>query len=100
MYQVIKQNEISNLLDLLFQKDIKLKISDYDPKTGRYALDESSFHDFLCKNIQVVKSLQHCANEDHIYEMELFRIKGGGKWCFGKDIKVITCHLRKKKKGT
>jgi hypothetical protein len=75
--QVFK-DDVLNVLRLLFQKEIKLKISKYDTTVRGYVyLDERSVFQFLCHNFQCVKSLQNCANEDNIYELAFFRLEGG-----------------------
>ena len=82
---MLQTNATSDLLlNLLKQKDIKLKISEFDEKTEGYVyMDEGALHNFLCGSAQVVKYLQQHATEDNIYEMELFRTKGG-KWCLSR----------------
>src|SRR3978361_905195 len=77
------------LLQLLNEKDIKIKVSQYEADIGGYKQSsEQATLDFLCNNFNPCSKVIHDhINEDNIYEIEFFRLEGG-KWCFGIKYKM------------
>jgi hypothetical protein len=78
-----------DLLKLLQEKGIKIKVSQYDATIEGYKhfYEQATLH-FLCHNFTLcTKIIHNCMNEDNLYEMEFFKIEGR-KWCFSCKYKM------------
>jgi hypothetical protein len=82
------RKDVLDLLQLLKEKDIKIKVSQYDALEGYKHFDEQATLHFLCHNFSLCSQVIHnCMNEDNIYEIEFFRLECG-KWCFSSKYKM------------
>jgi len=75
------RKDVSALLQLLQEKDIKIKVSQYEAVIEGYRyFDEQATLHFLCHNFSLCSQVIHnCMNEDNIYKVEFVMIEGG-KW--------------------
>jgi hypothetical protein len=83
------RKDVLDLLKLLNEREIEIKVSQYDAEIEGYKqFDEQATLHFLCHNFNpCAKTINNCMNEHNIYEVEFFKIEGG-KWCFSSKYKM------------